>query len=49
MPKKQTQVRLPEKDRKFLQEIADQREISLSELVRRIISKALRDKLYEEV
>jgi len=47
--KKQTQIRLPEKDREILQKVAEQRELSLSELVRRIISKAIREKLYEEV
>ena len=49
MAKKQTQIRLPEKDRLFLQKIAKERELSLSELARRIISKAIREKLYEEV
>jgi len=43
------QTRMPEPDLKELEKIAKERGLKLPELVRRLLSKALREKLYEQV
>lgn len=43
------QARIPENELKQLQEIADERQISLSELVRRLLAKCIRERLDKEV
>lgn len=43
------QARIPEPDKEKLKKIAKERGMSLSDLVRRIISKALIEKLHEKV
>lgn len=47
--KKNVQVGMPDSDREQYEKIAEERDISLSELLRRVLSKALRDKLYEQL
>ncbi|MBD3260513.1 MAG: ribbon-helix-helix protein, CopG family [Candidatus Altiarchaeales archaeon] len=42
-------VRVPEPDIEELKKIAKKRGMGVSELVRRLLSKALRDKTYEQV
>ena len=42
-------VRVPEPDIEELKKIAEERGMGVSELVRRLLSKALREKLYEQV
>lgn len=42
-------ARIPEPDLKELERIAKERGIKVPDLVRRLISKALREKHYEEV
>lgn len=49
MNKPVLQSRIPEDELKQLQEIADERQISLSELVRRLLAKCLRERLDKEV
>jgi|AACY02.16.fsa_nt_gi Ribbon-helix-helix protein, copG family. len=45
----QVQLRIPEKDRDALKRIARERGISFSELIRRLLSKALKDNLQETI
>ena len=47
MPK--FQIRVPQKEKDLIEEIAKEKGISPSELSRRLLSKALREKHYEKV
>lgn len=49
LKKKVVQVAIPDADREQYEKIAKERDITLSELLRRVLSKALRDKLHEQL
>lgn len=46
---KQVQGRVPDQDFEKLKEIAKRKGITISELIRRLLNKAIREKQYEEV
>ena len=43
------QVKVPPKDKETLSKVAEDKGIPLSKLVRRLLSKAIREKHYEQV
>lgn len=43
------QVKVPAKDKDILSKVAEDKGIPLSELVRRLLSKAIREKHHEQV